>query len=287
MKNRTHILLNATVLIALVSVILPSCSVEKMLGKEYRELRPDSVALLLMPDYLLKYNLKTYDFPGIDTMPQWQQDSILLANSIFLKQITDSIVLTGFRENFKSRLGQYNIQVLEEQSLDTFLLVHHSGFLVNIAQISVEEYIYPYSFDYDLADEVVTVSDVDLNALNINVWVEISRLNSEQKNKVLFASNSICDELEGYFRQYLFTGKLQFEYTIDTLTMEKVDSFTNEMGTTCATYLYDYFLNDYIRKKVSEKYPYDLRPLHWDPEKSLFDYIEPEKQFIELEQGKR
>jgi hypothetical protein len=277
----------AIALVVLGSVIATSCSVEKRLGKEYMEHRPDTVALLLMPDYLLKYNLKSYEFPGIDTLPQWQQDSILRTNSLFLKQMADSSVLTGFRENLKTRLQQYHIKVLEEQSLDTFLLVHHSGFVVNVAQISIEEYIFPYSFDYDLADEVVTVSDVDLNALNINVWVEISHLNSELKNKVLFASNSIFDDLDGYFKQYLFSGKLQFEYTIDSLTVPKVYTFTNEMGTTCGSYIFDYFLNNYIRENVPGNYPYDVQTLHWDPVKSIFEFIEPEKQFIELDQDKQ
>src|SRR5512137_1943461 len=146
MNNKSHIGVATIVLITLVSLTAPSCSVEKKLGKEYMELRPDTVALLLMPDYLLKYNLKSYEFPGIDTLPQWQQDSILMTNSLFLKQMADSSVLAGFRENLKSRLQQYHVKVLEEQSLDTFLLLHHSGFVVNVAQISIEEYIFPYSF---------------------------------------------------------------------------------------------------------------------------------------------
>jgi hypothetical protein len=274
------------VLLFAAVILLSSCSVEKKLGKEYREMSPDTIALLLMPDYLFKYNLKTYESPGIDSLPEWQRDSILIANSLFLSQLNDSSVLAGFGDNFAARLSRYRIKVIREQSLDSFFVMHHSGLVINIAQISLEEYVHPYSFDYAEEFEEYTIGGIDLNALNINVWVEISQLNSEQKNKVLFASNSIADQLDGYFRQYLFTGNTEFEYTVDTMNLQQVNTFTDEMGTTCAMYLYDYLLNSYIRKRVPENYPYDIRPLRWDPEKSLFEFIEPEDLYIELEPQK-
>lgn len=267
--------------------LLSSCSVEKKLGKEYLAQRSDTSMLLLMPDFIFRYNLKTYEFPGLDSLPQWQQDSILIAGSRYLKAMTDSAVVNVFRNSFTERLGLYGISVFDEPSLDSFLIHHGSGIMVNVAQISLEEYIHPYSFDYYLFDEPYSVSDIDLNAISMNIWIELSRLNSEQKNKVLFASDFISDSLDGYFRQYLFSGDIQFEYTVDSLTVPQVQAFIAKMGGRCADYLADYLLNDYIQRNIPAGYPADPKPLHWNPVKRIFVFIPADDKFLEVTPEKK
>jgi hypothetical protein len=265
--------------------LLSSCSIEKKLGKEYRETMVDSVALVMMPEYVFKNNLKGYQFPGIDTLSQWEKDSILLTNSIFLKEFSDTAIIQEFKKNFIARISEYDYLVLEEPNLDSFLVTHTNGILVNIAQISLEEFVHPYSFGYDLMDESLTVKDIDLNAVSLNLWIEVSRLNATDKNKVFFTSDFITDDLEGYFRQYLFTGKIEFEYTIDTLSLAEINEFIARMGVRSADYLYEYFLNRYIQENIPQNYPIEIKPLRWDPEKNIFEFKDPSDQFIELEDG--
>lgn len=275
-------------LIALmVSLLFSSCSVEKKLAKEFRENWHDTVAMVLMPDYIFKNNIKAFEYPGIDTLPQPEQDSLLFFGSTFLKEISDSTVMNGFEKKFIRQLEKYPIRVMKEQSLDSFMTSPASGILINIAQMSVEEFIHPYSFDYDLTDEYLSVDSIDLNAVSLNVWIEVSMLNSMEKNKVLFASDFILDELEGFFRQYIFSGSIEFEYSIDTLSMQRIYLFTEEMGARCASYLYDYFLNRYIQSKVPENYPFEVRSLHWDPDRKYFEFREPDGGLIELQPGNR
>ena len=158
---------------------------------------------------------------------------------------------------------------------------------MNIAQVSMEEFVHPYGFDYNLLGETVSVDSIDLNAISMNIWVEVSRMNSAENNKVLFTSDFIDDNIQGHFRQYILSDQLEFEYTIDTITMKRIYSFTDDMGTRCGSYLYDYYLNQFIRDHAPENYPAELRTVHWDPERKIFVFVKPEDQFIEMKQGAR
>jgi hypothetical protein len=283
MKSRLKIpLLHLAGLVAF-STLNPSCSVEKKLGKEFRETWSDTAVIALTPSYIFKDNLKAYEFPSLDTLTAREQDSVLISNSIFLKDISDSAVISGFTSSFDKRLDKHGFRVLHEEDLDRFMTDHQNGILVNMAQITMEEFVHPYSFDYDLVGESLTVTDIDLNAISFNIWIEISQLNSEEENKVLFTSDFTTDELDGYFRQYIFTGNIEFEYTIDTLTLSEIYEFSERMGMRCADYLYDYFLNGYIRQNVSVNYPGEIKPIHWNLERRIFEFINPERQFLELE----
>ena len=270
--------------VGILALVLASCSVEMKLGKEFRENWQDTVAVVFTPDYVFKQNLKTYDLPGADSMPEAVKDSALLANSLFLKDISDSAVLAKFRSSFTDRLRLSGFRVLDPSELDRLMTEHRKGLLVNIAQISLEEFVHPYSFDYEMTGEYLTVSDIDLNAVSFNVWLELSQLNSENHHKVLFASDFTTDEVEGYFRQFIFTGEIKFEYTIDTLSVSVIYKFIESLGEKYADQLYDYFLNGYIRDNVSKNYPLELKGVHWNPERQSLQFREQAGQFLELDQ---
>jgi hypothetical protein len=256
------------------------------LAKEFRENWNDTVVLVFTPDYVFKENLKTYEIQDLDSMTDTERDSVLLANSLFLKKISDSAVIEEFMSAFTERLSISGFRTLEESELDRFMSEHTSGVLVNLAQMSMEEFVHPYTFDYELSGEYLTVSDIDLNAINFNLWLELSQLNSDDHHKVLFASDFVTDQVEGYFRQYIFTGEIKFEYTIDTLTVKEIYDFVESMGKKYADYLYDYFLNDYIRENISINYPADIRRVHWDPESQSLQLKEQGGRFLELDSEK-
>lgn len=283
MKALRSIWLFIFISVMLMILLLSSCSVEMKLGKEFRENWNDTVVLLFTPDYVFKNNLKTYLVPDLDSMPEAVQDSILIEYSLFLKDIADSTVISGFENAFKERLVQSGFKVLEESDLDKFLVEQRRGILVNFAQISLEEFVHPYSFDYEMSGEYLTVSDIDLNAVSFNLWLEVSQLNSENHHKVLFASDFTTDQVEGYFRQFIFSGEVKFEYSIDTLTVPQIYTFVDGLGKKYADYLYDYFLNNYIRENVPEDYPVELRNIHWNPESRIFQMNDRSGRFIELE----
>jgi len=269
-------------ILALLSIFLSGCSIEQKLASAFIETGISDEFIVLAPDYLLKYNIKTYEIPEVDSLDETVKDSILLEKSLFLKDVRDAEVLDAYITNFIKTLKTYGIKVYPENHLDTFLAAGRKAVILNIAQFSLEEYVHPYSTEEWVDDELIVIDDIDLNALNFNVWLEISHLNSEGDQKVLFGSDYIFDNLNGTLKQYLFTGEMRFDYTIDTITSERIYKSAADFGKTTGGYLYDYFLNNYIGENLPEDYPYDRYYYHYDPARGRAYPIEPEKSLVEV-----
>lgn len=266
-----------------VVVNLSGCTIEQKLANYFTKATVVDEFIVLKPDYLLKYNLKTYELPGIDSLDEASKDSLLLSNSLFLKNIDDTALINAYVTNFISTLETYKLKIYSENYLDTFMAENREAVILNISQFSLEEYVHPYSSEEVVDDEVIVIGDIDLNALNYNVWLEISYLNSEGDQRVLFASDYILDNVNGTLKQYLFTGEMRFDYTIDTITPERIYKFASDFGKTTGGYLYDFFLNKYIEENLPEDYPYERYYYHYDPAWNKPYPVDPADRFIELD----
>jgi hypothetical protein len=270
-------------LVVLTVFLLTGCNVEQKLAKTFVSTAKPSEYLLLRPTVILKYNLKDFEIPGIDTLTGYPKDSTLLANSLFLKDINDSLFIQSFTSGLMENLESYGATVVLEDSLDTLMEQQGYPYIINIAQFSLEEYIHPYSRDEEVYDEIITIDGIDLDAINYNLWLELSHMNTEKKNKILFASDYLLDNLHGTLKQNLLSGKYSFDYTIDTITMPEIYEFAKRFGRKAAMYLFDYLMNDYIGEKLPENYPFDRYYYHYDPQRKLYYPIGEEDRFIELE----
>jgi hypothetical protein len=148
---------------------------------------------------------------------------------------------------------------------------------------SLSRYIHPYSSDEEVYDEIITIDGIDLNAINYNLWLELSHMNTEKKNRILFASDYLLDKINGTLKQNLISGKYSFDYTIDTITMPEIYQFAGRFGKRTAVYLFDYLMNDYIGEKLPEDYPFDRYYYHYDRHGNSYYPIGEEDRFIELE----
>jgi hypothetical protein len=265
------------------AILISGCTLEQKLARSFVKLQPPAQFLLLEPDFLLKYNLKTFEIPGIDTLNDYLRDSILLENSLLLKEITDSILLKEFTDGFVKSLSSYGVSVLPQKAIDTLLENGGKPYIINIAQFTLEEFIHPYSSEEVVYDEVLIIDGFDVNAISFNAWIELSRLNSENKNKVLFVSDFMTDDVDGVLRRNLLTGKVIFDFTLDTITAQAAYKFSGRFGKMAAIYLYDYVLNAYIRENLPESYPYEPYYYHYNPQKKLLYSIDKDQRILELE----
>lgn len=276
-------MIRSSYLIVLAIVLLTGCSVEQKLARSFVNAGKPEEYLLLRPTIILKYNLKEFEISGLDTLEGYRKDSTLLENSLFLKSITDSLLIEQFTSGFIKALEGYGARVALESSIDTLLEKEGNAYIVNIAQFSLEEYIHPYTSEEVVYDEVVVIDGIDLNAINYNLWLELSHMNTEKKNKVLFASDYLLDNMKGTLKRNLLSGKYSFDYTIDTITMTQVYEFAHWFGKKSATYMFDYLMNDYIGENISEEYPYERYYYHYDLQRNSFYPVGEEDRFIELE----
>jgi hypothetical protein len=268
--------------LSFIALALSGCTVEQKLASSFVKTGINDEFIILNPDFLFKYNLKTYEVPGIDSLDESTKDSLLLANSLFLKDINDEEIIDEFVSSFIKTLKTYNVRSYPENYLDTFLAIGRKAVILNFAQFSLEEYVHPYSTEEFVDYEVIVIDNIDLNALNYNIWLELSHLNSEGEQKVLFTSDYLLDNIDGTLKQYLFTGEMQFDYTIDTTTPARIHKFASDFGKTTAGYLYDYYLNQYIGENLPVDYGYERYYYHYDPKKPKPYPADPEDRFIEL-----
>jgi hypothetical protein len=260
-----------------------SCTIEQKLARTFIDTHKDLSFLIMKPSFVFKTNLKSYEIENSDSLSNEARDSILLAKSLFLQYVSDSTYISDYTESFSKELRDAGFRVYPEEYLDTFLTKGGQNvFIVNIAQLSLEEYVHPFSSDEQVGDEVVTVKDIDLNALNFNSWIELSPVNGEEKkNVVLFASDFMFDDVNGFFRQYVFSDKMTFEYTIDTIRMSDIYEAARGIGDKYADYLYDYILNRYISQNLPQG---NENPIyyHYDRKRKTLTPAEEPDRFIEM-----
>jgi len=273
----------AIYLLLLISFLVTGCTLEKKLAKTFVLSEPKVKFLLLEPDFIFKYNLKTFEVPDIDSFDELTKDSLLLESSLVLKHLSDSLLINEFNAGFVKTLTLYGTEVLPEEAVDTLMESGGKPFILNMAQFSLEEFLHPYSSEEMVYDEILVIDGFDVNAISFNLWIEVGRMNTEKKNKVLFASEYMIDDINGILRQNLFTGKVIFDYTIDTITPARTYKFAREFGKMTAGYLFDYLMNTYILENLPENYPYEPYYYHYDPERKLFTTVDEDRGIIELE----
>jgi hypothetical protein len=269
-------------LVASFVLILTGCTLEQRLAKSYVKSGLTDPFYLLEPSVLFKANLKEYEIPGLDTLDAFKKDSLLLENSLFLRTVNDSILIGNFMEGLRGGLKKYEVVVLPEKEVDSLMLNGGHSYIVNIAQFSLEEYIHPYSQEEWIYDEVLVIDGIDLNALNYNVWVELNRLNSEEQIQVLFMSDYLLDEVDGMLKTNLVTGKMSYDYTIDTISDARIYGFARQTGERAAALLFDYLMNSYVSENLPEEYPYEALYYHYDPVRNLLYAIGEEDRIMQI-----
>ena len=238
----------------LAIILLPwlfSCSAEHRIAKEY--IANDSIrsALVIQPDYLFKSSLKDYQFEGADTLHDYELDSLLYEASSFIRLIDDSVFIRAYYESYCSELTELGFTLYPEDSLVSFLSGKKGACILNLAQLELEEYVMPV-VEKQQFDEYLYYQVIDLNAVSLNSWIEISRMNDEEEKKLFFYSFNLTDEVDGYFRYKYFQGEVSFEYTTDSLNLEQVYWLGVYAADIYAGFTFDYFLNQYIDRKTVE-----------------------------------
>lgn len=232
---------------------LMSCSLERKFAREFVESRDSIAVMLFMTEYVLKTNLKTWEIAGFDQMTRQQQDSALYFSSTFLKDVDDAFLLSRFENSLQANLKTYSIKAFTEEQLLDFLNVNYKAYKVLVAQVEIEEGIYPYRVEEVFFDSVLYFEDFNLNLINMNSWFEISAMNDPNAvNHLLYATDDMMDALEGRFQTNLFSGDVKFNYNYFPVKTEDIYTLAAMLGEKYAGYIYDYMLNGYIHSKFPE-----------------------------------
>jgi len=247
----TKITYQTLFLLTFVILLISSCSPERKIAKEYIANDSTRSVLVIQPEYIYKTSLKDWEIDSAKQLDEQTLDSLLWENSLYLKYLDDSLFLNYYLGNYLAEMEAFGFRVYGEDSLMSFLSGNTNAFIVNIAQLELEEYVMPIKEEEQFG-EYIYYEVIDLNAINLNSWFEVSRVNEEEDKAMFFASHYLTDELEGFFKHYYFTGEVQFQYDIDTMLVDEIYKLAALTGHLYAGYTFDYLLNKYIDKRMEE-----------------------------------
>lgn len=257
-----------------VFILVTSCVPEYQLARQFVDNRPEADILIIPPAQLLKTNLNADLLENDTLLAEFEKDSILFARSIFLKNISDSIFFERYINNLILELDRLGFRTyLNSFPQDMAYDTNFNSFVFNLAQIELEEKVDTYR-DTEQYNGLTYYKDLTLNSLTLHVWYELSRQNASDI-KILYDSQTAMDQSYGYFEQNIFTGEVSYTENIAKLSLEDIYDFASVMAHQHAQYLFDFFLNNHIRRNFPDNKKRRFL-LHYEPSNDSFWSVEDE-----------
>lgn len=243
---------------------------ERKLASDFLYIKDSISVLIIPPDQIFKTNVKTWEIENFDEMVEWEQDSVLYENSLFLKDINDSVFFQQYFSSLQKSLHEFGLNVFYQDQIIDFMGVNTTAYQIAVAQLEIEEDIYPYRAEEIFDDTVAYYEDFFLNNVNINSWYEITKLNDPLAvNNLLFVSHFVMDALEGQFVNNIFTGEVKFKYDLTPMDVDQIYQLAEILGEKYAGYIFDYLLNEYVHRNMGNVRPKTY--FHYDKQfKSLY-----------------
>ena len=256
----------AFILIPVVAMLV-SCGPERMIGDYYIKHSAKGSVLLMRPEFIYKTNQMRFDLS--DQMGETEKDSVAYYRSSYLQYISDSTFQDEYMNNFIDHLLSVGFDVYAQESLDSFMVVGPPAYIVNVAQLQLEESRDSSGSAANAetgADGSYYPSGLVLNTVRLNSWLEVTELNADsgKVKKLFFASSVARDAVRVGLAIMPEDGELHSRYITDTLTINDIYELARQSGRTYADYLVDYFMNEYIRQQLPE----GMSPqgyMHYDP----------------------
>ncbi|MCK9617115.1 MAG: hypothetical protein M0R21_04705 [Lentimicrobiaceae bacterium] len=262
-----------------------SCSAERKLAKKYITNAGEIPIMLLSPDYLYKINLKSWQAENTNTT---KTDSILFAKSTYLKLLSDSLFIARYMNAFSEELGKLHFKVYSPLETTDFLSLDNSDmYIINMAQLQIEEDIIPVTNEAYFADTIHLYNEFGINSVNLCSWFEISGVNNQDSarnssKKLLYSEESAKDYFDGAFKFNVLNQSVYFEYTYDSLQINDIYDLAAYAGAKYGSYFFDYLMNQYISNNFSSGIKPD-KYFHFDLATRKLKQVS-KYRFIEMEQ---
>lgn len=269
------------IFLLITGMLFSSCSPARKLAKTTVENSNQWGVLVLFPQQLFKINDRyDRDESGLAALDEATKQDSLLAQTLLLSKLEDSLLLNRFKSAYYEALKTYRVKVYSEADFDSFYSRDSLSWIANIAQIELQEFISDYE-DEDNFFGMRYTHTVPLNGVNFAVWVELNALNENaSENKVYFTDQNLFDYLQGQFSYDFFTGGVNYYYDVDSLKPADILDFAGFMGRLSAAYTFDQILNNQLAPAKDEQT--EALYFRYDPYiKRLFQT--ENDRFIELE----
>ena len=207
--------------LSLAILLFQACSAEyRLAANQGKELRGASL-LLLFPDTLYLTNSKEYLFPVELDSTQLYRASI--DSSDFLRYINPDEYLQNFKKQMVKLYQEYGFRVYEKDRLDSFLSLTSTAYILEFGQLEIQEWWKPFHDEELMPDDNYYTRDFVLNAVSLNAWTTLSRLNRPGWGKPLvFTSYDLSDRIDGDFFMNNLLGTVFYDYQFYPLKKERL-----------------------------------------------------------------
>lgn len=256
-----HIWILAGIMAAL---FLQSCTVEQKLARKYiSDCKKESI-LIIPVDFTYRYNMGAYidttEFKTADL-----QDSAAFAQSYYLRFISDSIYLEKFYNSFIETLGKAGFNINVNNSSDAFFAQPQPSWIIDFTQLQIDE---DYTVDtvefYENEGQVQY--EVMLFQVGMGIWIDLSPVNNDHSRKQTLYKRLFIEEDYDISTPFNFeTGSFEYSIKMKEITPDDVYNMAPVAGKKFAGMLFDFLLNDYIRRNLPTSEPerdlwhYDLK----------------------------
>jgi len=265
---------------AFLILLFPSCTAERELAREFVNAKKDTPILLLTTDQLILSNEKLKRIPDFDSLIVSTQDSLWLANTLFLDTLNDVQLISAFKNKLKAELQYYGFKVYEKDSIEIFNTIENTKYTLKIAQFEAVEDNYIYRDEEVFPNSLVYYYNTTLNQVILNFWFEFS--SSAYKNeKIFFAGFPVSDKLESRFVIDNNTDKVSYQYKITPITLNEIYQLAEYSAQHSTNYLFNYLMNKYIKENLPSNV---LIPKFFSYDRhSGFLYNNEKEQFTEID----
>jgi len=233
------------ILCILIVLLLAACSPERNLARQYVKSHTGNGIMIIPLNELFKDNLSLRYDTAIKYNPD-QLDSMAWTQSVFIRQMSDSVFLTFFTNSLINELGKEGYEVYVDGGSDIFLSLPDPKWMIQIAQLQINEgHQYNYYEVYSEESGESYTDSLRINGISLGSWFEVSRANTGTK-QVLFLEGYIQDEIKRGIDFDLLAGTIGLQQNRSAIEMKDIYNMANQLGKKHAELLYDYFINDYI-----------------------------------------
>ena len=232
-------------------LLFSGCSPERKLARNYVKKHSGS-GIMILPLYELYKDNLTISFDTLVDYSPWQLDSIAWMQSVYIRDVSDSVFLTRFTNSLINELSESGFDVYVDGSSDVFLSLPDPKWMIQIAQLMVSE---DHRVDfYDLysieSGETESYNEgYRMNQVSMSSWLEVSRANTGTR-QVLFLNGYIQDDFHYGIDLDLMAGNIGMLGNRDSIQIADVYEMAEESGRKHGELLFDYFMNDYIRENL-------------------------------------
>ena len=243
-------------------MLMSGCQMESKLAKTFVEAQKDTQVAVYFPEeatvkveYNTQYGMKTEVLNG------FSQD----------------LFLDVMYEAYADMLRTYGLNVYIPEDPDN-VQVDSTHWLVMLSQMEISGRITEYE-DYLFSDADQYSYKFPLNTVNVASWFEI---NDGEWRPIQFCEHNLMDGFESKTDYSLWSNRVDYSYTIDTLKLNDVYNYAVYLGKLYAGYTYDYMMNSYVGEELKKQnYAYQLL-LRYDPYKKQVRYADEDESFIEI-----